>query len=347
MTDILDKVKELTKSDNILVVMKFGSHLYGTNTPESDEDYKAIYIPSIEDVILGTTPRTSVTMSTGDRIGKNTSDDIDIEAFHLRGFMKMCEEGQVVSLDMLFAPEDMILYKSPAWDELIKNRKKLLHKRTTAFVGYCKKQTAKYGIKGSRLDAMEGALKILGGRDMQSRLYEKENTLRHIVEAYPEFFSFGEIENPSRNIGGGGTKNPHAHKYIEFCNKKIIFTVKIQELYGLIDKVYKQYGDRAKKAQSNEGVDFKAVSHAIRVCYQAIELLEFGHITMPLKKATMIKKIKQGKFDYIKVAEKLEALMDELQEKKADSILPEECDKGFIERFCVEQYLKGVYNVSS
>ena len=37
---------------NLVVKMKFGSHLYGTSTPLSDIDYKAVYIPEARDIIL-------------------------------------------------------------------------------------------------------------------------------------------------------------------------------------------------------------------------------------------------------------------------------------------------------
>ena len=31
----------------------FGSHLYGTSTPESDVDFKEIYVPHARDVLTG------------------------------------------------------------------------------------------------------------------------------------------------------------------------------------------------------------------------------------------------------------------------------------------------------
>ena len=37
---------------NLIVKMKFGSHLYGTSTLLSDTDYKAVYIPEARDIIL-------------------------------------------------------------------------------------------------------------------------------------------------------------------------------------------------------------------------------------------------------------------------------------------------------
>ncbi|WDR21760.1 hypothetical protein CPTAKMNP4_095 [Salmonella phage vB_SenM-AKM_NP4] len=31
----------------------FGSHLYGTSTPESDVDFKEIFVPNARDILLG------------------------------------------------------------------------------------------------------------------------------------------------------------------------------------------------------------------------------------------------------------------------------------------------------
>ena len=66
-----------------IVQMKVGSHLYGTATPESDLDIKAVYIPSARDILLQrVSPVVSESriMSRGE---KNTSADTDCEAFTL------------------------------------------------------------------------------------------------------------------------------------------------------------------------------------------------------------------------------------------------------------------------
>lgn len=48
-----------------LVRMKFGSHLYGTATPESDTDIKGVFLPELRDLLLARAPRHQHT-STGD-----------------------------------------------------------------------------------------------------------------------------------------------------------------------------------------------------------------------------------------------------------------------------------------
>lgn len=42
----------MNAENNLVVRVEFGSHLYGTNTPASDHDYKSVFIPSAEDILL-------------------------------------------------------------------------------------------------------------------------------------------------------------------------------------------------------------------------------------------------------------------------------------------------------
>ncbi len=37
---------------DLIVEMRFGSHLYGTATPQSDLDFKAVYLPAARDILL-------------------------------------------------------------------------------------------------------------------------------------------------------------------------------------------------------------------------------------------------------------------------------------------------------
>ena len=49
---------------------------------------------------------------------------------------------------------------------------------------------------------------------------------------------------------------------------------------------------------STNAVDWKAVSHAFRCCYQIEELLNIGFLQYPLKDAEFLKQIKYGKLDW-------------------------------------------------
>ena len=67
-------------TNNLIVKMFFGSHLYGTDTINSDKDYKGIYLPSKHDVLLNRVNK-CYSESTGGNNSKNTSEDVDIEIY--------------------------------------------------------------------------------------------------------------------------------------------------------------------------------------------------------------------------------------------------------------------------
>ena len=110
-----------------------------------------------------------------------------------------------------------------------------------------------------------------------------------------------------------------------------------------MEKFVEQYGKRAKLAEANEGIDWKAVSHAVRVAYQTHEILMFGSMTLPLPQAWFVKKIKQGELHYVKeVVPVLESLMDQIEALSELSSLPEKPDREFWENFIVEK-VEGYY----
>ena len=87
-----------------------------------------------------------------------------------------------------------------------------------------------------------------------------------------------------------------------------------QFIKRLEDKLTQEYfSDRTKNAiNSKDEVDWKAMSHALRVSLEIKELLLTGNITFPLKDKEMLLDIKQGKIDKTEVAEKISNLLEEI-----------------------------------
>jgi len=202
---------------NILFKTKFGSHLYGTNTPKSDLDYKGIFVAPLDEIILGHSSSVVQDNSKKDKAfgERNEAGDIDIEYKELRQFIKDCLSGQTYALDMLFSPKDLWLNTSPEW---------------------------------------------------------------------------------------------------EFN------------------------GDRARLAMNNKGIDWKAISHAYRCCYQLIELANTHMIHFPLKEAEKLKQIKQGKLVYINIQDELYELMQKAIQAVEESTLPDRAHKEFWDEFIIKVY---------
>jgi predicted nucleotidyltransferase len=107
---------------DLIVEMRFGAHLYGTDTPQSDLDLKAVYLPEADDILLQRVAA-SVTASPAKRPGeKNLPGDVDREAYSLQRFLELLAEGQVIALDMLFAPDAaMTMTPTPLWRQIQAN----------------------------------------------------------------------------------------------------------------------------------------------------------------------------------------------------------------------------------
>lgn len=322
-----------------LVSMVHGSHLYGLNTENSDTDYKGVYAPHMDDVLLGTYAK-ELNRSTGDSGSKNTKDDIDNVIFSLPKFLKMACEGDTVAMDMLHC--DNPITTSPEWEFIRENRHRFYTKNMKAFIGYARKQAAKYGIKGSRLAAIEDTMNYLGKRN-------KPNTaLDHsLIQLGLEGLA---IKHPDHiKVYNGFEKNgKFVDKHIfELCGSKYDMTSAISYVYLQVSSKYEKYGDRAKQAKENKGIDWKALSHALRAAYQLEEIYLSGDLKYPLKDRTFLLEVKKGLHDYTTVvAPALEKVIDDLEVLSSKSKYPEKVDKGFWDKFLLDVY-KGKFDDKS
>ena len=229
---------------------------------------------------------------------------------------------------MLHAPDEMILEKSYLWDLIVERRDKFYTKSLEAFVCYARKQAAKYGIKGSRLNETKMVMEFLKG-------YDDETKLNTIWDVLPE----GEhIHNDTQDKNG--------LRLYQVCGKQFQETVKVSYVIPILKKFYDTYGARARQAERNENIDWKAISHAIRAAIQVKELLTKKTITFPLKEADFIRKVKNGELDYkTVVAPHLEALMDEVEVLSEKSEFPDEVDRAYWDNFIIYLVCK-YYNIS-
>ena len=135
----------------LIVEMRFGSHLYGTATPLSDLDYKGVYIPDARDILLQRV-RDTISQSRPKAPGeKNAAGDVDREIYGLQRYLELLSEGQTVALDMLFAPDAvMVSEPGPEWREIQANSDRLVTRRAASFVRYCRPSTASKALVSPR-----------------------------------------------------------------------------------------------------------------------------------------------------------------------------------------------------
>lgn len=314
-----------------LIRIRHGSHLYGTSTPASDQDFKSVHVPSGHDILMGKQDRVvdrKIKLSEGP---KNEVGDVDDQSFPLHKFLHMLTSGDTVATEIVFAPENMIVEKAAEWGLLKLVFPRLLNKQCKGFVGYCQRQAAKYGIKGSRMAACKGIVELLQGvvaaRGRNIKLVECSVVLSEFCDKH-EFSEITFVEQAN------GTLLPH----LDVVDRKVPYTNTVGQALDIYAKVYDNYGHRTRAAMANEGVDWKAVSHAVRVARQAAELLRTGHITFPRPDAEELLAIKLGRLDYKDVAPMLEALVDDVDVASKESTLPGKTDHELVEGLILAHY---------
>ena len=319
------------KEAKTLIRIQHGSHLYGTSTPESDRDYKSVFLPAGRDIILQRVPKV-IDRGTGSKHLKNTKDDIDDQSFALQKFLDMLTSGDTVATEILFAaPHSAILEQADEWSIIWENRHLFLNKQCKGFVGYCQRQAAKYGIKGSRMAACKDIVALLETLDPAKRLEYYAPVLEEFCATH-EFSMITPVQQAS------GIATPH----LDVVDRKVPYTNSVKAALDIYSKVFQNYGERTRAAMDNEGIDWKAVSHAVRVARQAKELLEMQWITFPRPDAEELLAIKQGKLDYNKVAPMLEALVEEVDAASKASTLPGKSDAAGIDALVLSLYSQQV-----
>lgn len=324
---------------NKIVEMKFGSHLYGTQTPESDVDIKGIYIPTAREIVLGTYRRTVNSSRKKAQNERNTKDDVDTEFFSLDRFLELLAEGQTVALDMLFGIRDSDVL-TPRGVEIIAdiraNLDKLLTKNINAFIGYARQQAARYGVKGSRMDALKRSLEVLDSLPQHDTLSEHDIIWAALLESSKNLVS---LENTALiDIATIRTPNGKDEPHLQICGRKFPMHAKIGYTKQIVKRILDEYGSRAQKAHLAGGKDFKALSHAVRVNSEAVELLTTGKITFPRPDADVLLKIKTMQMRYEDVAELIETGVARLHDIHLKSRLPERHDQSYIDNLVYRHY---------
>ena len=254
----LQYVKEFEKSSNckVLFVTKSGSKLYGTDTPESDTDFKGIFAPTREQVFLKE-DIDNFTRDTNNTKVKNTSEDIDFSMHSIYQFFNQLNKSETGGVDVLFSMfrEDTIVYKNDEFINIIKEKYKIfLNKNMKSFIGYALGQTKKFGIKGARYDELVHFYNEMT-KELSDKYDDKLETL------FPYFQEYFEKHNNKyiKMVEARGPKSNGLYRiepYISVLGKLFHGKVTVEYFLERIGKLYSQFGNRvittSKSADNNK-----------------------------------------------------------------------------------------------
>lgn len=269
----------------LLYLTFFGSELYGTSLENSDTDVRGIFLPSLSSIILQQDKK-SLHRSSGQNNERNTKNDIDIDLWSVQNWiLDLLPAGDTGALDLLFSPSNQkcVIYAHPLLAPVFQNPLRFLDLAGNhAYAQYSLSQAKKYGIKGSRLGALRSVHKWLENTETPGRLKDYlpaiDAVCHHDQYCFCKYLPDG--------IG------------LVLCGKVHTGNIKMEEFRQRVNRDMEKYGERAKAAEQNQGLDFKALSHALRALDQIEELLLTKKIVYPLANRDNLIAVKQGKIPW-------------------------------------------------
>jgi hypothetical protein len=329
----------------ILLKAIVGSQAYGTNTTNSDVDYKGVYAQPVEDLI-GFTYKEQIEVSK------------DECYFEVRRFLQLLQSANPTMLELLYMPPECIVEKHPAFDIIIQNRDKFLTRKCLqSFGGYALEQINKAkGLekkmnweqdKITRKTPFDFCYIYEEGKTMLILSFLERNNwvadrcglvgLNHFKNCYALYYdTTGELEYKGIVSEKG---NDVKLSSVPKGEKPVSIMCFNQEGYSSHCKDYIEYETWLKNrnvqryvdiANHQQQIDGKNLLHCRRLLDMAIEIATQKTINVRRPNAQELLKIRRGEIDLAAFMQKAEEEIFELNELFKKSDLPNEVDNDFV-----------------
>jgi hypothetical protein len=326
---------------DVVCAIQHGSHLYGTANEHSDYDFKCVYLPSLRQTTFSVRPpgvrriRYDKDGNTvGDREALNAGGS-ESEHFTVTDFVAGFCAGQAWAFEFLFAvlQNRMIDLRhdsigtnsrretcSQLFYELCHVLADNPHRNVQPMLGFAVKQTMDYVHRGERLavtrrvaDAIYGAWVICGLEPklrLDSMLPDQQLTV------------LDHIANTARVEIGRSTNGGREFRTLTVNGREYLETMPLREFHRSISALIESYGARSTRAEQ-DGVDWKSLSHAVRVYDQIVEYLDLGTMVFPRPNPVHLLAIKNGELPLEFVKQRITSLELCVNSMLMDSKLPD------------------------
>lgn len=327
-----------------------GSQAYGTSTPQSDIDYKGVYLQPIDDLIgFGYVEQF-----------QNNKDDV---MYEIRRFLELAKTANPTILEMLYLPSEYVVEKHPAFDIITKNRNLFLTKKcVNSFGGYAISQIKKASALDKKMNWESNRVtkKSLinfcyvyeNGKSIPMTTYLVSNgitldkcgaiSIDHMKDCYAIYYDYesrlgykGLFSKDNNSIVLSSIPKGHWPICIMSCNL---------DAFSIYHKEYSSYQtwlterNEARYVDTKHGqkIDGKNLMHCRRLLDMAMEIAKSGTFTVRSKNIEHLIEIRKGKVDLKDIIDKANddiILLDSLYEK---SDLPEDVDSEKVNRLLLD-----------
>ncbi len=305
----------------ILATTLHGSKLYRLDTPQSDTDYKSIFLPPIDSLVLMRAAK-NAQHKTG--VG---ADKEEHESFALQEWLRLAANGEDVAITMLHCQPSDIFVGSDMFLQLRDSRRKFYTRHMRGALGYARSQCHKYAVRADRMEAVESVIKAL-----ELAQDQKVDKLAKCWDDLPEgkhIVKYASTTSRSTDL-----------RMYEVVGRSFAATTDPAYVLEALYEVQEGYGGRVRNARNFGGKDWKSISHSFRVGYQLKHIFNDGDFSFPLPESSFLRDIRAGRLNYEddKVDKKLSDLIDEVERASATSSYPETVDQNWLDSVVLAAY---------
>lgn len=296
----------------------FGSKLYGTNTPESDVDYRGVFVRDIDEHLGIKDLLSEEDLSVDAPLKK---DKIDRKIKSVKQFLLEARNGQTMELELLFAPESCIITSSEAWEILKSQRNNFISKTTIfPFISFAKGQVESSVLKAENLILIRKIIEKIEQYKPGSRFFQ-------IVNDNPELFTQLSLKDKAPAVIIG--------------NKIFITNQASKDVRKKLKGIEENYGSRTVNAVK-DGKDFRSIYHAYRVLFQTEDIIKTQTLSFPLpkEKRDFLIEVKSGNYQGDVVVD-LYKKIDEINRLSVDH-LPDQVGLDYLNDLCLRVQKKAL-----
>lgn len=338
--------------ENTIYLTKYGSHAYGTNTPESDLDIRGITIPPKE-YYLGV-------LSTFEQYQSNSPYDLCI--FDLRKFIKLSLDFNPNAVEILFTEQEDHIYEKKPINKLFENKEKFISKKAKhTMAGYSHAQIKRIKLhrkyvlnppkkKPERNDfGLPENKTLIPTHQLQEIEAEVNKKINEwIIDASEMSNDLAiDIKNKMFNILTDLKINTDDYEIYAArslgLNDNLLEAFRKERSFRSAKKEFENFinwkNNRNPKRYAMEekhGFDLKHASHIYRLYTSCIELLETGKFVVRRPDAQRILEIRNGAWTYDQLVEWAAEQDLKLENLYKTSKIPHEPDRNFINNLCIE-----------
>lgn len=297
-----------------------GSRAYGTNTPESDWDFKGVLIPPKEYFLgfLHRIEQKEYKAGTDMPSYMDGRDPCEGTIYDIRKFLNLAKDANPSILDVLFCDDDSILLASEAGMTLRENRHLFLSKKIKhTFSGYAYAQLKRikthrewllnkptgepkredFGLVGKPMSSSEfGAVQSILDKDSDASLGK---------ETWVAFFAERDYRNAKAKWD----------QYLNWKANRNPARAELEERYGY---------------------DCKHASHLVRLMLMGLEALSGEGLNVQRPDAEFLLSIRNGSWSYGQLIGWLDDMDSKLDAAYKLSSLPHSADVAAIDNLCIK-----------